>query len=264
MAFQTIDGLGPNNRQTFTVNNIKRMSVYPQGIDEKIGTVSDILLDNRGQLRYLVLDLGIQIFGKKILLPVSRASVSYKTNRVYVDLTRKQAQALPEYNERTMLDNEYEEKLRAVYRTQTALSATSTSMSEINEQDYQTLRLYEERLIANKNRFKAGEVAISKRIETETARISVPIEKERVVIERVSLADADKSVALGELEFTEGEVVRLEVYEETSDIYKQAFVRQEIRVKKLIEQQTVEAQEMLRREELDVNTEGRPVVERVE
>jgi uncharacterized protein (TIGR02271 family) len=264
MTLQTIDGFGLNNRQTFTVNNIKRMSVYPQGIDEKIGTVSDILLDNRGQLRYLVLDLGMQIFGKKILLPASCARVSHKTNRVYVELTRKQAQALPEYNERTVLDNQYEEKLRAVYRTQAAQPAVSTSMYKMNEQGSQTLRLYEERLVANKNRFKAGEVAISKRIETETARVSVPIEKERVVIEQVTSADTGKPVALGEVDFTAGEVVHLEVYEETSDIHKQAFVRQEIRVKKLVEEQTVEAQEMLRREELEINTEGHPVVERVD
>jgi len=35
----------------------------------------------------------------------------------------------------------------------------------------------EERLIANKQRVKTGEVAVSKHIETETARVSVPIEK---------------------------------------------------------------------------------------
>ncbi|WP_026736484.1 DUF2382 domain-containing protein [Fischerella sp. PCC 9605] len=263
MVLQTIDELDSNYRQTFTINDIKRMSVYPQGINEKIGTVSDIILDNQGQLRYLVLDLGIQIFGKKILLPVSCARVSYKTNRVYVDLTRKQAEALPGYNERTVLNHDYEEKLRAVYRTQPELSAVSTSVYEMNEQDSQTLRLYEERLIANKNRFKAGEVAVGKHIETETAQVSVPIRKERVVIERVTSPGAGKPLAFGEFAFTEGEVARLEVYEETPEIHKQAFVREEIRVKKLVEQQTVEAQETLRKEDLDINTEGHPVVERI-
>jgi len=46
------------------------------------------------------------------------------------------------------------------------------------------------------------------------------------------------------------------VYEETPDIHKEAFVREEVRVRKVVEHDTVEAQETIRREELDVNTEG--------
>ncbi|MGL5921765.1 DUF2382 domain-containing protein, partial [Chroococcidiopsis sp.] len=63
-------------------------------------------------------------------------------------------------------------------------------------------------------------------------------------------------------DFHEGEVARVEVYEEVPDIHKEAFVREEIRVKKVVEQETVQVQETVRREELDVDTEGRPVVNR--
>jgi len=49
------------------------------------------------------------------------------------------------------------------------------------------------------------------------------------------------------------------VYEETPDIHK-AFVREEVRVRKVVEHDTVEAQETIRREELDINTEGSTVV----
>lgn len=38
---------------------------------------------------------------------------------------------------------------------------------------------------------------------------------------------------------------------------KEAFVREEIRVKKVVEQDTVEAQDTIRREELDVHTAGK-------
>ncbi len=37
-------------------------------------------------------------------------------------------------------------------------------------------------------------------------------------------------------------------------------MREEVRVRKVVEQDTVEAQETIRREELDVNTDGNPVV----
>jgi uncharacterized protein (TIGR02271 family) len=121
--------------------------------------------------------------------------------------------------------------------------------------------LYEERLIANKRRVKTGEVAVGKHVETETARVSVPVEKERVIIERVTPADAGKPVSPGAVDFSEGEVAHVDIYEETPDIHKEAFVREEVRVTKVVEQDTVEAQETIRREELDVNTGGLPVVD---
>ena len=95
-------------------------------------------------------------------------------------------------------------------------------MYGLNEQNHQTLRLYEERLIANKQRRKTGEVAIGKHVETETARVAVTIERERVVIERVTPADAGQAVSPGEADFREGEVVRVELHEETPEIRKEA------------------------------------------
>lgn len=289
MPLQKITDFDPNYRETLEGNDIKGMGVYTEGTDEKIGTVSDIIVDEEGSFRYLVVDIGFWIFGKKVLMPIGRIRIDYNTDRVYaVGLTREQADALPEYNERTMLDYDHEEQVRGVYRTQapvdTASSAAMTgamaagasnstynrdtytyqqdsSLYDLNDQDHQTLRLYQERLVANKNRVKTGEVAIGKRVETETAQVVVPLEKERVVIERVTPADAGRAVDPGAVNFGGGEVARMEVYEETPDIHKEAFVREEVKVKKVVEQDTVEAQETLRREELDVNTEGRPVVD---
>jgi len=47
-----------------------------------------------------------------------------------------------------------------------------------------------------------------------------------------------------------GREAHVEIYEEKADIHK-AFVREEVKVTKVVEQETVEA-ETLRREELDV------------
>lgn len=123
------------------------------------------------------------------------------------------------------------------------------------------LRLYEERLVADKQRVKTGEVQIGKHVETETAQVSVPIEKERVVVERVKPTGAGTAVAPGTEAFNQNEVARVEVYEETPDVRKEAFVREEVKIRKEVDQQVVQAEEQLRREELDVNTEGRPVID---
>jgi uncharacterized protein (TIGR02271 family) len=81
------------------------------------------------------------------------------------------------------------------------------------------IRLYEERLVVNKSRVKAGEVSIGKHVETEVAKVAVPIDKELVVVERVA-SGSERAVDFSEAQFAEGEVARVEVYEETPEICK--------------------------------------------
>ncbi|MEG3840121.1 DUF2382 domain-containing protein [Microcoleus sp. herbarium14] len=285
MALQKIEEFYPNYKEEiFAGDDIKGFDVYAGDSDEKVGTVYDALVDETGRFRYLVVDTGIWIFGKKVLLPIGSARFDYGARRVHATGLRSKAQAeqLPAYNELEPVDYDGEEKVRGVYRNQdtaaasTAVASTATPASydrsnysydidrplyETNEQNHQNLKLYEERLVANKNRAKTGEVAVGKRVETETARASVPIEKERVVIERVTPVEAGRVVSVGEADFQSGEVARMEVYEETADIHKEAFVREEVNVRKEVVRSTVDGEETLRREELDIKTDGTPVVD---
>jgi uncharacterized protein (TIGR02271 family) len=320
MALYRIKDFDPNYRDHFDGDDVKGLDLY--SMNDRIGSVDDVLVDDEGRFRYLVINTGAWIFGKKVLLPVGRARIDYNDRRVYADnLNREQADRLPAYDE-AMLDSydyDYEENVRGVYRPgvvssgapldasagldapaaldagmtsatterrttqdfndrtiadRTTAAATPANFSrddyryerepglfEMNDRDHQNFRLYEERLIANKQREKTGEVIVGKHVETETARVSVPIEKERVVIERVNSTEMGTAVAPGDADFHEGEVARMEVYEETPDIRKEAFVREEVNVKKVVDQDTVNAEEQIRREELDVNTDGRPVVD---
>lgn len=314
MVLHKLEDFDPEYRNTFGDKDIKGLGVYAERTDEKIGTVYDALVDDAGHFRYLVVDLGFWIFGKKVLLPVGRTRVDYNADRVYaIGLTREQAENLPEFNERSGTDYDYEEQVRGIYRRsdyRTAPVETSgvlesptpvetsgvlesptsvetsdrqtTSESktiptytpdtyryehepdlfELNEQNHQILRLYEERLITSKHRRKRGEVTVGKHVETETARVAVPVEKEHVIIEHLTPEDAGRTVSPGVADFREGEVTRMEIYEETPEVRKEAFVREEVRVKKVVEQDTVETQDTVRREELDVNAPGLPIEER--
>ena len=58
MPLQKINDFDPNYVEAFEGKDIKGRSVYTQEADEKIGTVSDVLVDEHGQFRYLVVDLG--------------------------------------------------------------------------------------------------------------------------------------------------------------------------------------------------------------
>lgn len=302
MALFKIGDFNPNYREeSFDGEDVKGLDVYAGRTNEKIGSIHDVLVDDTGSFRYLVIDTGFWIFGKKVLLPVGRCHVDADARRIYAIgiSSKEQAEKLPEYDDSMTVDYDYEERVRHVYRTPTVETSVPVetsgvsgvasqaamprpistqpssvpldrprytyehepSLYQMNDQEHQKFRLYEERLVANKRRRQTGEVALGKRVETETARVSVPVEKERIVIERRAPEDVGTAVTPGELDFREGEVAHMKVYEETAEIGKQAFVREEVSVRKEIERDTVDATETLRREELEVDVNGKPVVE---
>ena len=278
-------------------------SVYSHG-EDKVGSVQDALFDtNTGTIRYLIVDTGFWIFGKKILLPIGLAHFDYDKDRIYVNgLTKEQVENLPEYSDDMTVDNEYEERVRTGYRSLGEGRTRQFMGKEYNVDEYRAypgsaalygvtehpggqapvatderydrepglfamdkgshepIRLYQEQLIADKDRFKTGEVAIGKRVETETQEVSVPVENERIVIERSAPTSARPAAVAPS--FKEGEVARMETYGEEADIRKEAFVREEVSVRKETDREVVKGQETLRREELDVNTSGNPDVTR--
>ncbi len=314
MALLRLKDFEPNYRDAFDGADIKGIEVYTENTNQKIGSVDDILVDETGRLRYLIVDIGFWIFGKKVLLPIGRSHGDWKAQRVYANLTKEQAEDLPEFHDQMIADFDYEERVRGVYRAParrssgdreapleapvpleaTASSVTypspvpgapaqpsatrndptvpvedhrtpydyhqDSSLYDLNDKNHQALKLYEERLVVNKQRRKSGEVTVGKRIETETARASVPVQRERVVIERAA-PTATGNVSPSSTNFQAGEVTRMDLYEETPDIRKEAFVREEVSVRKEVEHDSINSTETLRREELDVNSGGHPVVD---
>lgn len=263
MPLHKLADFEPNYQEVFGGEDVKSLELYTQG-GVRVGSVTDALVDDEGRFRYLVIDTSFDAGNKKILLPIGLAHINYSEKRAYVDgLSKEQVQRLPEYSANIVVNEDYEENVRNVYRSPNSNFAyekgkynyQETELYGLNEREHQTIKLYEERLIAHKNRVKAGEVAVGKHIETETAQVSVPLQKERVVIERVT-PTTESVVDAREVEFQEGEVARIEVYEETPEIRKEAFVREEVRVRKVVDSNTVEAEETIRREELDINTSG--------
>lgn len=289
MVLYKLEDFDTNYQDAFDGNDIKGYEVYSDRDNEKVGTVKNILVDESGRFRYLIVDTGFWIFGKQVLLPIGRVRIDQGDRRIYaVGFTKEQAQALPEFTEDMRVDYDYEEQVRGVYRdrsgeTATPLDTSAASMPDaapaaydrstynyeqepdlynMSDRDQETLKLYEERLVANKNRQKTGEVSIGKRVETKTQNVSVPVEKERVVIERTTPENAGKPVSPGEAAFREGETARMELYEEQPDIRKEAVLREEVKIRKEVDQEMASAEEQVRREELDVDSEGRPIVDK--
>lgn len=256
----------------FEGKDIKGMDVYAGNTDDKVGSVHDVLVDQTGSMRYLVVDTGFWIFGKKVLVPLGRCRFSQQMDRVLaIGLTSKeQVENMPAYDDDMTVDYDYEEQVRSAYRPAGTGGATGTydrdsyryndtdpDLFNLSEDNHQQIKLCEERLIARKQRRQTDEVAVGKKVTTSTAEVSVPVEKERVVIERTAAANA-QPVSPGSEAFQEGEVARIAVHEETADVDKQAFVREEVSVRKEVDRSTVDAKETVRREELEVNRKDEP------
>ncbi|MBD2741334.1 YsnF/AvaK domain-containing protein [Coleofasciculus sp. FACHB-1120] len=143
-----------------------------------------------------------------------------------------------------------------------AEDAKSTNHQNITPSDNQNVKLYEEQLIAGKAQVKTGEIGIGKRVETKTANVSIPVEKERVVIERTNPVDAGTPVSPSQVDFQNQEVARMEVHEERAYLDKQAFVHEEVNIHKEVDRDTVELQDKVRREKLDVDAQGRTIVDK--
>jgi uncharacterized protein (TIGR02271 family) len=262
------------------VEKIKHFDVYSDIDDDKVGTIKYILVDDSGRLRYLVVDTGFWFFGRQVLLPIGRSRIDYDKRRVYANkLTKQQVENLPDFKDLQEIDYDYEERVRGVYRPPIAQEPLESStplespiavdsplvshertivtpavpverntyryeeepnLYNVNEQDHQNLKLYEERLVANKSRVKTGEVTVSKQSYTEIVTVSVPVQRERIVIEHTDAETGVKTVSLTEADLGEGGV----------------------KIKKIVEQDTVEAEDTIRREELDVTRNDQRVTER--
>jgi uncharacterized protein (TIGR02271 family) len=203
---------------------------------------AEVILNHRGVEEWGVYDI-----------PASPAGVPVAaTNAIANQPANPAVEAVKKYEERQIVDPAHKPDYFAPVQSQTVVPSASAAEAE-------EIKLYEERLVADKARAKMGEVAIGKRVEVETAHVSVPIEKERVIIERNPIGDMSPA-PVGADAFRDQEI-RVEIYEEAPDIHKETFVREEVNIRKEVTQETVVAEETLRREELDVNSQGHPIVD---
>ncbi|MPY65153.1 DUF2382 domain-containing protein [Deinococcus sp. SDU3-2] len=220
--------------------------------NEKIGTVRDALVDpSSGRIRYLILDVGGWFSSKEVVVPVGDAR--FDDNGVYFDnLTKEQVKNLDEYRyDQTYTDTTFQQNNERVLR------AADTDETTYRERAYRTpdrLQLLEERLVVNKERFKAGAVEIGKHVETRQEQVNVGLQREEVVIERHPVTEARpvEGAVLG----ADSATVRVDLEAERANVDKQAYVVEEVEIGKRTVTDTQTVTETVGREVLDVNKTG--------
>lgn len=85
--------------------------------DGDIGEVNDFLLDDELKLRYLVIDTGRWLPGKKVMLSTAWiSSVDPQKQTVVMNIDKKRIEEGPLYENEHVLDREYETRLHEHYR----------------------------------------------------------------------------------------------------------------------------------------------------
>jgi YegS/Rv2252/BmrU family lipid kinase len=197
MTLKKLSDFEPNYLQTFEGDDIIGFNVYTDENNEKVGSIKDILLNESGYFRYLVVDFGLLIFNKQVMLPVGWCRVDYNAQRIYVlGLNRKQAENLPEYNDRVLVDRDYEEQVKGVYRA----LANDSVLYELNDKDHQILKLYQYRLLAKRNRDKTDELALSQEIEDEINSIEAPVKKKPDASKQIEPVDPKTRISASKKE----------------------------------------------------------------
>lgn len=107
MALVTLDEFDAESSNHVALTQIKGFSVHSDLIagtltnktEEKIGTVSNVLINEAGQVQYIVVDLGNSPSGREVMLPIERARVDAQNRCVYASaLTKEDAEQLPVFD----------------------------------------------------------------------------------------------------------------------------------------------------------------------
>ncbi|PNY79520.1 PRC and DUF2382 domain-containing protein [Deinococcus koreensis] len=241
-------------------------AVYGSG-GEKIGTVRELLAEDGGKIRYIVVEVGSWFTSREVVVPVGMARM--EDDGVYLDsLTKDQVKGMTAYEPGMDYNDEAQvSDIRTLtgdaYVAPAAASATPRAADHYSDEKMfttpQRLQLLEERLLVNKEKYVAGSVEVGKRVETRTENVNVDVSHEEVVIERRAVSEprpVEGNVTLG----AATETIRVDLEAERATAQKQAYVTEEVEIGKRTETQQQTISDTVGREVLDVTRTGEVAV----
>lgn len=280
MALYRISDRHPNYKDTyFQGDDLKGMPVYTT-YNQQVGSVYDLLIDDSNRIQQIVVELDQDLGHKKVLIPIGRCSRSKQAGHVYVrDMNREDLKALHAYEdgqpvneallhqqrayEAVLIERPVEQSVAVEASAPvegvamaTAASVNTPPMPQPTPQPApqdQPIQLYEERLVTSKQRVKTGEVKISKRTVTESVGTEVPITREKVIIEIESIYAGETRVDFGDAEVGEDGTVRMGIYEDQTEVCRRVVPYQNVAIRKEVVSDIVPIQQIIRREELDID-----------
>ena len=259
---------------------------------ENIGEVDDLFLDENDSPEYLGVKMGL-LGSRTTMIPFEMARVNDARQLIEVAADKETLKNGPTFDEEREITPEFENEIYSYYglqRTQTigntgsygayysdegtdagtvgrrmTMGDTETGEfrehaahdegvhqsrgDDLEDEDEVRVQRTEEELVAGIRQREAGSIRVRKRVRTDRERIEVPTRHEEVSVERVPV-EGEAS----EAQIADDEVV-VPVTEEEVVVHKRPVLKEEVRIRKDVVEDTEVVEEDVRREEVEVEDE---------
>jgi uncharacterized protein (TIGR02271 family) len=277
------------DRFTAVEDSFAGYEVYDRS-GEKIGKVDDLFVDQTDQPEYIGVKMGF-LGMRSTLIPWEAVSATDDEGRAITVATDKEtAKNGPTFDDDREITPEFEDEVYSYYDLSRSSSTDSSGSyyseesteagtvgagmtmgdtetgefrehsatdegvdqsrgDDLEDEDELRIKRSEEELAAGTREREAGQLKVRKRVRTDRQRIEVPTRHEEVSVERVPV-DGEAT----EAEIGEDEVV-VPVTEEEVVVGKRPVVKEEVRIRKDVVEDTETVEEDVRREEIEVEDE---------
>jgi uncharacterized protein (TIGR02271 family) len=248
----------------------------------KIGNVDDLFLDENDQPEYFGVKMGF-LGTSSTLIPADIATINNERGIIEVSQPKSIVQDGPAFDDDREITPEYENEVRSYYGLSAVTSTedrgtysgysgevgpgmyegdtetgefrghaeddegvNQSTGSDLEDRDELRVQRTEEELVAGTREREAGQLKVRKRVRTDHEQIAVPTRHEEVSVERVPVSGEATEAEIGEDE------VSVPVTEEEVVVSKRPVVKEEVRIRKDVVEDTEVVEDDVRREEVDV------------
>jgi len=259
------------------IDRIEGATAYDTSGD-KVGKIGQLYLDDEtGQPSWVTVSTGL--FGtSETFVPLEGANFDGDDLRLSYD--KDKVKNAPRVEADQHLDHTQEEELYRYYGLTPASYATETTgyagttgttgtvgttgttgTTSGYDRDYDTtrtegdnaVRLSEERLDVGKESVTTGRARLRKYVTTETETVDVPVQKEKLVVERTPVSG---TTAAGPITDSGEEVEEITLREERAVVDKETVATEEVRVGKETVTENQQITEQVRKEHADIDLDG--------
>jgi uncharacterized protein (TIGR02271 family) len=265
--------------------------VYDQS-GSKIGKVDDLFVDESDQPEYIGVKMGL-LGTSSTLIPWGLVTPDEDSGRLTVATDKDTAKNGPAFDDDRKITPEFEQQIYSYYGLQSSSGTEQSSGSygsyysddtdagtvgpgmsmgdtetgefrehaladegvnqsrgdDLEDEDELRVQRTEEELAAGTREREAGALNVRKRVRTDREQIEVPTRHEEVTVERVPVSEG---TAATEAQIGEDEV-SVPLTEEEVVVEKRPVVKEEVRIRKDVVEDTEVVEEDVRREEIDVD-----------
>ncbi len=231
--------------------------------------MDDLFLDENDQPEYIGVKMGF-LGTRSTLIPFHMARVNDEQQSVEISANKETVKEGPTFDDDREITPDFEREVYSYYGLErttaeergsygdyyydetetTTTTGVGVDTSAATDEDELRVQRSEEELRAGTRERKAGAMRVRKRVRTDRETIEVPTRHEEVSVERVPV----EGEAASEAQIGEDEVV-VPVTEEEVVVEKRPVVKEEVRIRKDVVEDTETVEEDVRREEVEVEDE---------